>query len=190
MDALIGWAHEHIRHDVAALLLVARLGDIGTTWLATPTLVLEANPVVKKLGWWFAGPTLLLCLLPYYSLPFALVALMGSLLVSASNASKVWMMRAVGEHEYRAFLVGVARRSRLGRALGSVYAAAGFVTLTGLSVLLFYPTADEWGFYIGAGIVVYAMAMAFHGTVFVVRLFREAGTGTPWTTSPSSSNID
>lgn len=179
MDSLLAFAYEHLRHVVCGLLLVARLGDIGTTWLATPTLALEANPVARKLGWWFALATVLICLLPYYSLPFSLVALMLSLLVSASNASKVWIVRGIGEREYAALLRDVARRTRRVHALASVLGASGFIALAGLTVLLFYPDVAEWGFWLGAGILSYACAIAFHGTAFVLRVFREASREQP-----------
>ena len=35
----------------AALLVFGRAMDLLSTWFATPTLALEGNPIVKKLGW-------------------------------------------------------------------------------------------------------------------------------------------
>jgi hypothetical protein len=52
--------HVTIEQLLCALILVARLGDIGSTYLVTPNLLLEANPVVRKLRWPFALATLLL----------------------------------------------------------------------------------------------------------------------------------
>ena len=37
-------------HVLCALLLLARVADLGTTYLATPSLALEANPIVRKLS--------------------------------------------------------------------------------------------------------------------------------------------
>jgi len=38
------------------LLLVARGMDFLSTWIATPNMVLEGNPVAKKLGWKWGIP--------------------------------------------------------------------------------------------------------------------------------------
>jgi hypothetical protein len=53
--------------------------------------------------------------------------------------------------------------------------SAGFIMLTGLVVLLFYPRAStDWGFWIGVGIVLYGVSIALYGTLFVRRLFKQA----------------
>ena len=38
-----------------ALLVLARGLDFLSTWMATPNLVLEGNPIAKKLGWKLGG---------------------------------------------------------------------------------------------------------------------------------------
>ena len=62
-------------HLIALLVLVSRIGDVGTTYLITPTLKLEANPIARKLRWPFAIATLALAFLPYWSVPLALIVL-------------------------------------------------------------------------------------------------------------------
>lgn len=42
------FSEDHFTHTLAALVLVSRLGDIGSTLLATPTLALEANPMARR----------------------------------------------------------------------------------------------------------------------------------------------
>lgn len=39
------------RDMIFALLIVARLFDMATTWVRTPDLSREINPVVRSLGW-------------------------------------------------------------------------------------------------------------------------------------------
>ena len=34
-----------------ALLIFGRSMDFFSTWIATPNLVLEANPIARKMGW-------------------------------------------------------------------------------------------------------------------------------------------
>src|SRR5450631_1271539 len=84
---------EQTTHLVAILLLLARIGDVGSTYLATPGLKLEANPVAKRFKWPYAILTIFAAAIPYYSLPMGLVVLVASLLVCASNFSRLWMMR-------------------------------------------------------------------------------------------------
>ena len=166
--------YENLRPVLCGLLLLSRIGDIGTTYLITPNLILEANPIVRKLGWPFAFLTLGACLLPYVHVPTAVAALMTFLLVSASNAGKIWIVRTVGERAYAALVLDLARRSRLSHALLGIAASAFFVALAGATILLFYPSADDWGFWLGLGVLVYASAVWFYGSLATIRLFRRA----------------
>ena len=45
---------ESFEHALCGLILLSRLADIGTTSLITPQLKLEANPIMRRLGWRFA----------------------------------------------------------------------------------------------------------------------------------------
>ncbi len=172
---MLGLAYDHLDHVLALLILISRLGDIGSTYLVTPTLRLEANPIVRRLGWRFAIATLAMCVVPYVSMELGVMFLVPSLLVSASNSARIWMARTLGEAEYWALLMRLARQSRLTYALAGVCASAGFVILTGLVVLLFYPNpSNDWAFWIGAGIINYGAVIAIHGSLAFVRLFRNA----------------
>ena len=110
------YQHIKLEHLLCALILIARIGDIGSTYLVTPTLKLEANPIMKRLGWRFALATLLICLIPYYSTALGIVALVHSLLLSASNIRLVWFARAYGEREYYELLLRTAKRTTLWHA--------------------------------------------------------------------------
>jgi hypothetical protein len=59
-------------HVIAFLLLLARIGDVGSTYLISPALKLEANPIIRRLRWPFAGITILVAAIPYYSVPLGL----------------------------------------------------------------------------------------------------------------------
>src|SRR5689334_3080900 len=109
---------DHFPAALCVLILVGRIGDIGSTYLITPKLELEGNLIAHKLGWKFAILTLLICLIPFYSLPFGVMALSASLFVSASNISKIWIVRTYGETEYWELLMNLARKSRLSHAVG------------------------------------------------------------------------
>jgi hypothetical protein len=106
--------YQELPHVIAFLLLLARLGDIGSTYLISPTLKLETNPIVRRFRWPFAAATVLAAALAYYSLPVGVAFLIGSLLVCAANCSRVWLVRTLGESEYHLLLIRVARRAAVG----------------------------------------------------------------------------
>jgi hypothetical protein len=161
------------RHFLAALTLLSRLGDVVSTWVASPTLKLEANPVVRKLGWKFGLLTLLLALVPYYNTSLGVMVLTMSCLVTSSNFGAGWTMRTLGEDEMQAFTIRLARRSTLRTALAFVWAGAAAVAMVGL-LLTWLTRPDEWGYYFGWGIMAYAFARVLHGSLAMVRLFRRA----------------
>jgi hypothetical protein len=172
---MLTFAYAHLPHVLCALLLIARIGDVATTFLATPNLVLEGNPIVRKLGWPYALLTIGLCFLPYLNTAAALASLIAFLLVSASNAGKIWVIRTIGDTAYAAFLTELARKSKLSHALLGVTASSFFIALAGGTILLFYPSpAKDWGFWIAFGILSYAAIVWIYGTLWMTRLFRRA----------------
>lgn len=167
--------HIQLEHLLCALIFISRLGDIGSTYLITPKLKLEANPIMRRLGWPFAIATLLLCLLPYYSTALAIIILVPSLMVSAANTSKIWFARAYGESAYQELLLRVARSSRLSQALVPTIIAAMFTAMIGLVLLLLSPDPNkDWGYWFAIGFLAYAFVIGFYGSLFFVRLFRKA----------------
>ncbi len=162
------------RHVLAVLVLIARLGDIGSTWLITPRLHLEANEVMRRLGWPFAVSTLLLALVPYVDARAGVALLAMSLLVSTSNLLRGWIANALGEEEYRLVLLRAARAGSRRRALAFVLAAAAFAALSGVVVMwLSHPSAPG-AYWFGAGMLLYAVAIAVHGSTFIDRVFQDA----------------
>ena len=155
------------------MILISRLGDIGSTYLVTPTLRLEANPILRRLGWRFALLTLLVCFIPYYSTAMGVIILVPSLLVTASNVSVIWLVRAVGETEYLEFVQRAVRRTTLGRALAGVLASSVFIALAGATLLYLAPDPQrDWGFWFACGIFAYALALVLHRSLYFIRLFR------------------
>jgi len=179
---MLDFIYANLKHALCILILISRIGDIGTTFLVTPTLALEANPIMRKLGWRFALLTLAVCAIPYFSVNAAVMILVPSLMVSAANAGKIWVARTMGERQFRAMLLGLAARSNLRHALATVFLSAFFIVLLGAVVLLLYPDpVEELAFWVGAGIVAYAFVLTVHGSLAFIKLFREAraasGTG-------------
>jgi hypothetical protein len=165
---------DHFTHTLAALVLVSRLGDIGSTLLATPTLALEANPMVRR----FKKPTLMLglalALMPYYSAPLGVVVLVPSLFVTGSNFLRGWVAHAVGEAEVLALLYRAARRTSRSKALAFTFGGTAAIALAGFVLLLLSGGSDTWAYWFAYGILMYAVAIGVHGTFFICRIFRQA----------------
>jgi len=165
----------HFQHVLCGLIFVSRAGDIVSTFLLTAKLKLEANPIVKKLGWRFAVLTMLACLVPYYSTQAGIIILVPSLLVSASNTAKIWSVRALGETEYLNLLYRLARTTKLAHALAGVLVSALFIAMAGLVLLFLAPNPSvDWGFWYAIGILTYAFVVGFYGSIYVWRLFQTA----------------
>ena len=155
-------------------VLVSRLGDIGTTYLATPKLKLEANPFARKFRWPFALASLLVCLLPYYSAPLAIIVLVASLLVSASNASKLWVIRAMGEDRFYNLMIELAGNSKVASSVMCLLAPPIFILMLSGALMFFYPDQSDWGYYFAYGIAAYALVMLIYGPLFYFKLRRSA----------------
>src|SRR6058998_1651054 len=97
------------------LLLLASLGmDFLSTWVATPNMVLEGNPIAKKLGWrWGIPINFGLCFgFAFWPLP-AIVISTTSVLVAARNFQSAWLMRSLGEQIYRDWHVERIQETRV-----------------------------------------------------------------------------
>jgi len=141
------------------VLLFARGMDFLSTWVATPRLVLEGNPIAKRLGWKLGGGVnLLLCFL-LASLPLAaLIVATTSLLVAARNFQGAWLMRTMGEHAYRAWMTERLAAGRNGLFLFCLFAQ--FFILGGLGAALAWwgcPLLVPLG--VGLGLIGYALAV-------------------------------
>src|SRR5262245_5423349 len=88
------------------LLLFSRGMDFLSTWVATPNLVLEANPVARLLRWrWGAAINIMLSVIfAAWPLP-AIIICTTSVLVAARNFQNAWVMRTYGEENYRDWFV-------------------------------------------------------------------------------------
>src|SRR6185503_7071502 len=95
------------------LLAFSRGMDFLSTWVATPNLVLEGNPIAKKLGWkWgLVVNAILVTTLAMWPLS-AIVVATASVLVAARNFQSAWLMHSMGEHAYRDWCVARIRETR------------------------------------------------------------------------------
>ena len=166
-------------NTLAVLIFIARLGDIGSTYLATPTLKMESNPLMRFGGWKLAILTVFACLIPYYDAQLGLTMLVLSLLVTGSNLSKGWLMRALGETDYQAMIRSAALRSSLPAALGFSLGGAVSVWFAGAVMMFASGGSETWGYWAASGVALYGLAIGFYGAISTVKLFRSLAASGP-----------
>jgi hypothetical protein len=156
------------------LLLGTRGADFLSTWVATPRLVLEGNPLAKKLGWrWGTLVNAAVCLV-FAAWPLsAIVIATTSALVAARNFQSAWLMRMLGEEGYRDWYVRRLQEVPLPLYVFCLAGQTGLVASVGAALMLL--CNDVIPFAIGLGIVAYTVAVAFYTTLSVWRLRRSAG---------------
>src|SRR5688572_2509032 len=82
------------------LLIFSRGMDFLSTWVATPNLVLEGNPIAKKLGWtWGLVVNVVLVILLAVWPVAAIVISTASVMVAARNFQSAWLMRTLGDRK-------------------------------------------------------------------------------------------
>ena len=145
-----------------SLLLLARGMDFLSTWIATPQLVLEGNPLAKKLGWRRALVlnTILCVLFAGWSLP-AVVIITSSALVAAGNFQSAWLMRSLGEQQYSSWLMERMEETHLGLFLLCVLAQGALLGGVG-GVLVCFSPIPSVTFAVGVGVVTYAVAVVVY----------------------------
>ena len=119
-----------------ALLAFSRGMDFLSTWIATPNLVLEGNPLAKKLGWkWGVPLNVAICLaLPLWPLS-AIVVATASVLVAARNFQSAWLMRSLGEKLYRDWHVERVQETSVTLYLFCLFAQTALVGGVGAAVI-------------------------------------------------------
>jgi hypothetical protein len=149
--------------------------DFLSTWIATPNLVLEANPIARKLGW--KGGIILniiICVaFACWPLP-AIVIITTSLLVASRNFQSAWLMRSLGEEHYRCWIAEKLSQTDLGLYLFCLFAQTVLIGSVGGCLMAF----SSWAlvpFAVGMGIITYALAVTFYTLLSVWRIRRSIG---------------
>ncbi len=154
------------------LLVFGRGMDFLSTWIATPNLALEGNPIAKKLGWrWgLLLNAVLVVALAFWPLS-AIVVATASVLVAARNFQSAWLMRSLGEDAYREWHVQRVRETPVTLHL---FCLAGNTLLTAVvgAVLIGFSRMHLVPFAIGMGMVAYAIAVAFYSLLAIWRIHR------------------
>lgn len=151
------------------LLLFARGADFLSTWVATPNLVLEGNPIAKKLGWKMGIVSNLGLCFGFAFLPLAAIIIATtSILVAARNFQSAWLMRTLGEECYRQWYVARLVESHKGLYIACLLAQTGLYSIVGGALMIF--TRQAVPFAIGLGIVGYALTVLLYTLLSVWKL--------------------
>lgn len=143
--------------------------DLLSTWVATPNLVLEANPIARRLGW--RGGLVFNFVLCFSAAFFPLVAVMvttTSVMVAARNFKTAWLMRAMGEERYLAFILNQVSVSNRRVYVFCILAEGILVSTVGLVIAL-QSEVPSVPMAIGAGITAYAVAVVFYSCLSLWR---------------------
>jgi hypothetical protein len=155
------------------LLVFSRGADFLSTWVATPHLVLEGNPIAKWLGWKWGAVVNVVLVTTLAMWPIsAIVVSTASVLVAARNFQSAWLMRSMGEAAYQYWYSQRLSETRITLYL---FCLAGNTLLTagvGVALMVFSTTPDSvliipMG--IGMGIIAYAVAVVFYTLLSVWR---------------------
>jgi hypothetical protein len=158
-----------------AFLLFARGMDFLSTWVATPNLLLEANPIARRLGWRLGILVNLALCAVFASWPLpAIVIITTSLLVAARNFQSAWMMRSFGEDRYRSWVLERMGETRFSLYLFCVLAQSALVSIIGFGLMYFSPT-HLVAFAVGLGIVTYGIAISVFTLLSVWRMRQLVG---------------
>ena len=161
------------------LLAFARGMDFLSTWVATPNLVLEGNPIAKKLGW-RGGAIINIAIsigMAFWPATAIAVSTM-SVLVASRNFQHAWLMRTMGEERYREWHIARIRETPIVLYLLCLAGNTLLIAAVGIAVI-FYGSNNLAGtslisavapLSLGMGIVGYALSVAFYTMLAVWRL--------------------
>ena len=158
-----------------AMLVAGRGADFLSTWVATPNLVLEANPIAKKLGWrWGLVVNSALCgVFAIFPLP-AVIICTTSLLVASRNFQSAWLMRALGEERYRRWMSEAIAEVRFPLTV-ACYAAQTVLCGSVGAALVWFNGDRLIPLGVGLGIIGYAVAVSLYSLLSLRRSRRGVG---------------
>ena len=155
------YIQQNLEHILAAMILAARAADIVSTYLATPTLLLESNPLLRKFRWPMALFSFITCVIPYFSIPAAIVVIVMSTLIAYSNSTRLWIIRAIGEDAYFNLMVTATAKAKVAETIAWMLLPALFISLLGVLLVILYPDPNtQLGFFFALGIFMYTLVIA------------------------------
>jgi len=154
---------------LAAATAVARSMDLVSTWIATPRLTLEGNPIARRLGWRWGIPLNGVLALTFACWPLLAISLITtSCLVAARNLQSAWLMRSMGELDYRCWMADRMADSSRSLVWGCFLGEALMTGIVGGTLMGF----SEWRlvpFSIGLGMIAYSFAVGLFSSLAIWR---------------------
>jgi len=158
-----------------SLLMLSRAADFFSTWIATPNLTLEGNPIGKVLGWRGGVIVNLMVCVPLAAWPLSAITFATtSVLVAARNFQSAWLMRTLGEEGYRDWYVERLQQTSLPLYLFCLLGQSALTAGVGVVLMYFYGGLLI-PFAVGLGIVGYALAVTVYTLLSVWRVRRATG---------------
>ena len=152
------------------VLVFARGMDFLSTWIATPTLLLEANPIARRLRWrGGAIVNVVLCFVFAFWPLAAIIIATTSAMVAARNFQLAWLMRSHGEENYRDWFVQRMDETPPTLFVFCLLAQTSLTALVGGALAYFSDWRQMVPLGIGLGIVGYSMAVMIFTLMAVYR---------------------
>ncbi len=145
------------------VLMLARGADFLSTWVASPNLVLEGNPLSKRLGWTKAAllNIAVSLVLAVWLLPAVIVSTM-SVLLAARHFQFAWLMRTFGEQNYRDWWLQRLSETPMALFVFSLLAQSAMMAVLGGALIFFNGLENAVITGIGMGIVCYSIAVVLY----------------------------
>lgn len=157
-----------------AILSFGRGMDFLSTWVATPRMVLEANPIAAKMGWKWGALVNLAMVAGFSICPMAaIIVATTSIMVAAHNFRIAWQARVMGEYAYSQSHVEYIERVPLPLYLFCLAGQTGLVALVG-GAIIYYGQESLMLISIGIGITSFAGAVGFYSLLSLWRIRRSA----------------
>ena len=182
MDDLLSLISPEPWGPFTAALIVAmafsRGMDFLSTWIVTPKLELEANPLMRRVGFiWMALLNLPLLGLPLLHHGLSITFIVTSLLAAGSNLANGALARGMGEKRQAESQARAIREIGLSGALAMNSAGAVVICLGGVFLMFLSRGMDSYPWWGGLGVVMYGVVGLFHFNLSILRLGRKGGKG-------------
>ena len=160
-------SHDHVIFFF--LLLVCRGMDFLSTWIATPNLILEANPIARRLGWRWGIPLNVALCVSFALMPLpAVIISTTSVLVAARNFQSAWLMRSLGEGTYQLWMRERLEETSFGLFLFCLFAQSILVGAVG-GCLVWFSGLTLVPLGVGLGLIAYSIAVLLYSLISVWR---------------------
>jgi len=140
-------------HFMFTVVLLSRLLDIFTTYIGTPKLKLEINPIARKLGWIYCWSTTLVAFIAYYHIWQGLIIAIISFIIALLNASRLWLIVYIGEDNFTQYANNAALKIGNWRLLGLKMIQPFILFVIGIIMVFFCPSENNMQYYISKSFV-------------------------------------